>query len=105
MTLPTGPLTTLSSAVRERRLRATTLVEHSIERLHSHDPVLNVLAERAFDEALERAAQVDRGERRAGALLGAPALIKDLEDWQGHPTRKGSLALAQATGARVNGVV
>ena len=105
MTLPAGPLTRLTSAVRDGRLLATTLVERSIERLELHDPVLNVLAERAFDEALERAAQVDRRERPAGALLGVPALVKDLEDWQGHPTRKGSLALAEAPIARANGVV
>jgi len=105
MTLPTGPLTTLSSAVRERRLRATTLVEHSIERLEAHDPLLNVLAERAFDEALRRAGEIDRGDRRSGPLVGAPTLIKDLEDWQGHPTRKGSLALARASAAHTNGVV
>src|ERR1019366_759109 len=69
------------------------------------DPQVSLRAERTFDEALERAALVDRGVKHAGALVGAPALIKDLEDWQGHSTRKGSLALAQATGARVNGVV
>jgi Asp-tRNA(Asn)/Glu-tRNA(Gln) amidotransferase A subunit family amidase len=32
-------------------------------------------------------------------------LIKDLEDWRGHPTRKGSLALADAAPATANGVV
>src|SRR5665647_1239090 len=102
MSLPAGPLTRLTSAVREGRLLATTLVERSIERLQKHDPLLNVLAERAFDEALERAALVDRGVTRAGALVGVPALVKDLEEWQGHPTRKGSLAPAQASGARAS---
>src|ERR1035437_4072099 len=69
MSLPAGPLTRLTSAVREGRLLATTLVERSIERLQKHDPLLNVLAERAFDEALERAALVDRGVKHAGARV------------------------------------
>src|ERR1019366_10033352 len=69
------------------------------------DPQVSLRAERTFDEALERAALVDRGVKHAGALVGVPALVKDLEDWQGHPTRKGSLALARASAAHANGVV
>ena len=105
MTLAPGPLTQLAVAVREKRLLATTLVERSIERLDAVNPLLNVLAERAFDDALDCAARVDAGDYAAGALLGAPTLIKDLEDWQGHPTRKGSLALADEPPAATNGVV
>ena len=68
-------------------------------------PALNVLAEAAFDDALEAAAAMDRGDRPTGALAGIPTLIKDLEDWRGHPTRKGSLALRDAPPATSNGVV
>ena len=103
--LSPGPLHTLSAAIREGRISATTLVEASIERLERANPVLNVLADAAFDDALEAAATMDAGERPTGPLSGIPTLIKDLEDWRGHPTRKGSLALRDAPAARANGVV
>jgi Asp-tRNA(Asn)/Glu-tRNA(Gln) amidotransferase A subunit family amidase len=66
---------------------------------------LNVLAEAAFDEALEAAAAMDTGARPTSPLAGIPTLIKDLEDWRGHPTRKGSLALRDVAPATSNGVV
>jgi Asp-tRNA(Asn)/Glu-tRNA(Gln) amidotransferase A subunit family amidase len=67
--------------------------------------MLNVLAEAAFDEALAVAKEIDEGSRRVGPLLGVPTLIKDLEDWRGHATRKGSVALRDASPALANGVV
>ena len=104
MPAPTGPLTHLTRAIREGRLTATALVTESIERLVRAEQ-LNVTAEESFDDALAEAASIDRGERVPGALLGMPTLIKDLEDWRGHPTRKGSLALRDAPKATSNGVV
>jgi Asp-tRNA(Asn)/Glu-tRNA(Gln) amidotransferase A subunit family amidase len=103
--LSPGPLHVLSAAIREGRLRVTTLVEASIERLEAANPSLNVLAEAAFDHGLAAAAVMDRGDRAIGRLAGIPALIKDLEDWRGHPTRKGSLALRDVAPATSNGVV
>jgi len=100
-----GPLHLLSAAVREGKLTATSLVTASINRIEVANPVLNVLAEAGFDEALEVAAAIDRGDRPSGVLAGIPTLIKDLEDWRGHPTRKGSLALRDAAPATTNGVV
>ena len=100
-----GPLTRLSQAVRSGELLASTLVQTSIDRLEESNEDLNLLAERAFDDALDRAERIDRGAERAGALLGAPTLIKDLEDWDGHPTRQGSLALRDAPPASADGVV
>ncbi len=105
MTAAPGPLTRLSEAVREGRLSATALVTVSIERLTNVNPVLNVLAQEAFDEALATAQLRDRDGTNGGALAGIPTLIKDLEDWAGHPTRKGSLALRDVAPARSNGVV
>ena len=105
MTDRKGPLNRLARAVREGSLRATDLVTASIERLSAHDPALHVLAERAFDDALGAAAHLDAGDRPLGALAGIPTLVKDLEDWRGHPTRKGSLALAEAPVAHANAVV
>lgn len=99
-----GPITRLSQAVREGKLSATSLVEASLERLES-SAKLNVLAEKAYDDALGEAKRVDEGERPSGVLAGVPTLIKDLEDWRGHPTRKGSLALRDVAAAAQNGVV
>ena len=104
MSAPTGPLLQLSQAVREGRLSAQRLTQASIDRLQ-RAANLNVLAERCFDEALSEARRVDDGEGHGGALLAIPTLIKDLEDWRGHPTRKGSLALRDAPPATSNGVV
>jgi len=103
--MTTGPLTRVTDAVRGGERSASDVVATSIERLVNADPLLNVSTERAFDEAIERARRIDRGEIVPGALAGAPTLVKDLEDWAGHPTRKGSLALADAPGARTNAVV
>jgi amidase/aspartyl-tRNA(Asn)/glutamyl-tRNA(Gln) amidotransferase subunit A len=104
MSAPTGPLLQLSRAVREGRLSAQRLTQASINRLKGAAN-LNVLAERCFDEALSEARRVDDGEKYGGALLAIPTLIKDLDDWRGHPTRKGSLALRDAAPATSNGVV
>ncbi|HEY1761154.1 MAG TPA: amidase [Acidimicrobiales bacterium] len=85
-------------------MSATEVVTASIELLERAEE-LNVLAERTYDEALQRAQRIDDGEAPAGALAGVPTLIKDLEDLAGHPTRKGSLALRDAPVAATNGVV
>lgn len=104
MTTPPGPLTTLTAAVREGRVSVSALVNASIERLNSSTS-LNVVAEEAFDEARAVASEMDRNGAPAGPLAGAPTLVKDLEDWCGHPTRKGSRALRDAPAASANGVV
>ncbi len=90
--------------MRDRRLRVSDLVGVAIDRLAAAAP-LNVLAEETFDEARTAASEMDRRAAPTGPLAGAPALIKDLEDWKGHPTRKGSMALCDAPKAIVNGVV
>ena len=104
MTYQPGTITTLARAIRERRVSATTLVGASISRLEKAAD-LNVLAETTFDEALEAAERIDRGEWDGGTLLGVPTLIKDLEDLAGHQTRKGSLSLRDVAPAKENGVV
>ena len=104
MSTPAGPLTQLSKAIRDKRLTASKLAATSIERLEGAKE-LNVLAEKAYDDAVIAAKRIDDGEHSGGALLGIPTLIKDLEDWRGHPTRKGSWALRDAPVATSNGVV
>src|ERR1039458_9180135 len=103
MSTPAGPLTQLSKAIRDKRLTASKLAATSIERLEGAKE-LNVLAEKAYDDAVIAAKRIDDGEHSGGALLGIPTLVKDLEDWRGHPTRKGSLALPDAPRATLNGV-
>jgi Asp-tRNA(Asn)/Glu-tRNA(Gln) amidotransferase A subunit family amidase len=105
VTTAPGPLHAIASAVRRRRVTASHVVAASIERLEVANPQLNVLAEAAFGDAIAAALVVDRGDIPRGPLAGVPTLIKDLEDWRGHPTRKGSLALRDAPRARANSVV
>jgi len=100
-----GSLTLLTAAVREGRLSATALVTESLRRLDAAKTSLNVATDLSIDEALDAASRIDQGEHKAGPLLGAPTLIKDLEDWRGHPTRKGSVSLRDAPPALSNGVV
>jgi len=98
-----GTVNTLASAVREGRVSATAVVSASIEAIERAGD-LNVAAEKTFDEALRAAQRVDDSSG-SGALVGVPTLIKDLEDLEGHPTKKGSLALRDAAAATSNGVV
>ena len=105
MATPVGPINAVANAVRDGRVSATRVLRESIDRLDVANPDLNVLAEEAFDEGLSIALAIDRGDGVRGALVGVPTLIKDLEEWRGHRTRKGSLALRDAPLAMVNGVV
>jgi len=103
-TVHRGPISTVARAVRKRRVSATAVVTASIERLERAE-ILNVLAEKTYDEALRAARHLDEKGSIKGALAGVPTLIKDLEDLAGHATRKGSLALRDAPAASSNGVV
>ena len=99
-----GSITRITDAVRRGERSAKEVTTASIDRLEAVNPTLNVLAESAFDDALTAAERLDASGRRDGALLGAPLLVKDLEDWAGHPTRQGSLLLSNAAPATTNGV-
>ncbi len=98
-----GPLSAITLAVREGRLRAVDVIECSIAALESTRDHLNPFLEEDFEGARTAAEALDRGDDRNGPLAGAPLLIKDLEDWRGHPTGKGSRTTsreaARATGA------
>ncbi len=92
-----GGIRAAATAVRLGRCDAAELVAASIQRLTGSGASLNVLAERRFDVALEEAGRADARRKDtgvAGPLEGVPTLIKDLEDVQGLPTRKGSRLLA-----------
>ena len=98
-----GPLSRVTRALDVGEVSARAVVATSLARLDASP--LNAATDLAADVALPRADAIDRGEVAPGALLGAPTLVKDLEDWAGHPTRKGSLTLADAPPAATNAVV
>ncbi|MDH2903457.1 MAG: amidase [Actinomycetota bacterium] len=104
MSAPLGTLHVLAEAIRSRRLRVTTLVSRSIEGLERFHR-LNVVAAAFFDDAIRHATRLDDEGPLDGPLVGIPMLVKDLEDLQGYPTRKGSLALRDAPPATTSGVV
>ena len=102
--MPPGSLHVLAEAIRSRRLSAAALVSRSIERLE-RSPRLNAVATSFFDEAIRDATRLDEEGPLDGPLAGIPMLVKDLEDLEGYPTRKGSLALRDAPPATTSGVV
>ena len=94
-----GAVRTAAAAVRHGRCSAVDLVEAAIGRLAHDGAPLNLLAAERFDAAHADAARADRRravDGPAGPVDGVPALIKDLEDVRGLPTRKGSLLLEDA---------
>jgi len=64
----------LAELVRRGEISAPELVEAAIERIERHNPVLNAVVYKAYDEA-RRAA---RGALPDGAFRGVPFLVKDL---------------------------
>lgn len=104
MSAPTGTIHVLAEAIRSRRLSVTSLVSRSIEGLERFHR-LNVVAATFFDDAMRDATRLDEEGPPDGPLAGIPMLVKDLEDLEGYPTRKGSLALRDAPPATTSGVV
>jgi len=98
-----GPICQLANAIREKKLTSTSLIEETIRRLEASE--LNAVSESSFESALKDANDFDRGDYANGPLGGLPVAIKDLEDWKGHPTKKGSVALDNVKPATANGVV
>ena len=90
-----GPLTRAIAALQSGKVTSTQLVNHSIESLEKYSDTLNVMAHKSYDDALQQAKMFDSGQA-TGAMLGAPALIKDLQNVKGMPTKKGSVAFKNA---------
>jgi Asp-tRNA(Asn)/Glu-tRNA(Gln) amidotransferase A subunit family amidase len=78
-------------------------VEEALRRIERLDPALNAVVALRAEEALADAAFMDR-LGPSGRLCGVPALVKDLEDVAGMPTRKGSLLFADAVPAQGDGL-
>jgi amidase len=81
----------LVTALRERRVSATELVDDAIERIERIDGRLNAVVVRDFDRARDQARAADaafaRGDKRP--LLGIPLTVKEAFNVTGLPTTWG----------------
>src|SRR5262245_37266034 len=89
--------TELAAMIAERAIGCRELLDLYIERIERHNPSLNAVVTRAFDDARAEAdvadAARDRGERR-GPLHGLPVTIKDSFETAGLRTTCGASELA-----------
>jgi amidase len=77
----------LADLVRRREIQPVELLDAAIERVERHNPALNAVIYKAYDEAREAAA----GELPDGPFKGVPFLIKDLgAQVRGWPRTSGS---------------
>ncbi len=79
-------LTELATAVRERRVHPTELVEEALRRIDKLDGPINAVVALGAEQALEAAKQ----SPCEGRLAGIPYLVKDLARCIGLPTSYGS---------------
>lgn len=96
-----GPISRIAQAVSEGKLTPTQTVARALQNIELSNHTLNYMAQHCAESALEAAAS----HPAAGVLAGVPVLVKDLEQVIGLPTRKGSLALADAPPEKVDGTV
>jgi amidase len=76
----------LAELVRERKVTPAELVEAAIERIERHNPRVNAVVFKAYEEARARATT-----KLSGAFAGVPMLLKDILGFKkGWPTRDGS---------------
>lgn len=75
-----------AKAISAGELSPLEAVDAAISRAEAAQPKLNFLVTADFERARERAKRVDL----RGAFAGVPFLVKDLNAYQGLPTRKGS---------------
>ena len=82
----------LAELVKKKRVKPAELVEAAIERIERHNPQLNAVVFKAYDEAQARAKA-----KLSGIFAGVPMLLKDiLGAKKGWPTRSGSRFLPAA---------
>ena len=96
-----GPISRVASAVTAKQVTATEVVNKALENIESSNSALNYMAQHCPESALKDAAN----HSGFGPLAGVPVLVKDLENVAGLPTRKGSLALADAPLESFDGTV
>ena len=85
---PWPDATELAARIRRGETSAAEAVETAIRRAEALQGKLNAIVNSDFDRSLAKA----RAGTPAGPFGGVPFLIKDLEDYQGLPTRFGSRA-------------
>ena len=75
----------LAELVKKKKIKPAELVEAAIERVERHNPQLNAVVFKAYDEARAKARA-----KLSGAFAGVPMLLKDiLGIKKGWPTRSG----------------
>jgi amidase len=76
----------LAELVKKKKVKPAELVEAAIERVERHNPQLNAVVLKAYDEA-----RAKPSSKLSGLFAGVPMLLKDiLGDKKGWPTRSGS---------------
>jgi amidase len=81
----------LAELVKKKKVKPAELVEAAIERIERHNPQLNAVVFKAYDEARLKATT-----KLSGAFAGVPMLLKDiLGDKKGWPTRRASGLIAE----------
>jgi aspartyl-tRNA(Asn)/glutamyl-tRNA(Gln) amidotransferase subunit A len=83
----------IRNAILRRELSAVDACRGALERITTLNPRLNAFLHVAADEALARAAELDRLERPHGPLHGVPVAIKDNISTRAMPTTAGSRLL------------
>jgi amidase len=79
----------LAELVKKKKVKSAELVEAAIERIERHNPQLNAVVFKAYDEARAKARA-----KLSGIFAGVPILLKDiLGAKKGWPTRSGSCFL------------
>ncbi len=79
----------LAELVAKKKVSARELVETAIERIETHNPRVNAVVHKMYDEALK----ASDGPLADGPFAGVPFVVKDLLcHVKGHPTSNGSRA-------------
>lgn len=82
----------MAQAVKTGQVSARELVVDSMERIEKHNPTINALVEKQYEEALSKA---DSGDFSKKMFAGVPILLKDLGQQQaGHLSTSGSKLFA-----------
>jgi len=85
----------LAELVKKKKVKAAELVEAAIERIERHNPQLNAVVFKGYEDARAKATT-----KLSGAFAGVPMLLKDiLGEKKGWPTRVGSRFVPAAPSA------
>ncbi len=96
-----GPISRVAQVITSGKVSVVAVVTKALENIEAANPQLNFMAQYCPEQALKDA----KASSGQGVLAGVPVLVKDLEQVIGMPTRKGSLALADAPLETTDGTV